>query len=265
MHLQAMISTNFFSFDWQERTHLNHQRFAGIEKIIEPLSLSDFLKFYWKRKAVKITNNNNQRFKHFLDLEQLPNLLVDYPEDLIRSCDNSLPETGKRAKMLEQWHQGQTLFISRLELYMPVLAEFSQQIAKELKASTRMYAVCSHPNRQGAQIHCDRFDIFILQVEGNKKWRVQWEEDSTNPYLECVLTPGDVLYLPRGHWHCAIATNDQSLHVSLGISFKDFTEKLPQHTVQYQTKVKIKNKLKKIKTKLTKIKKLTSISLMANR
>lgn len=44
------------------------------------------------------------------------------------------------------------------------------------------------------------------------------------PYLQCVLNPGDVLYIPRGHWHYAIATGDPtdenyapSLHLTLGI------------------------------------------------
>ena len=44
------------------------------------------------------------------------------------------------------------------------------------------------------------------------------------PYLQCILNPGDLLYIPRGHWHYAIATGDPtdetyapSLHLTLGI------------------------------------------------
>ncbi|NEQ84623.1 MAG: cupin, partial [Moorea sp. SIO2I5] len=36
-------------------------------------------------------------------------------------------------------------------------------------------------------------------------------------YLKCTLTPGDVLYIPRGHWHYAVALDQPSLHLTLGI------------------------------------------------
>jgi ribosomal protein L16 Arg81 hydroxylase len=37
------------------------------------------------------------------------------------------------------------------------------------------------------------------------------------PYLDCTLSAGDFLYLPRGHWHAPIAVDEPSIHLTLGI------------------------------------------------
>ena len=37
------------------------------------------------------------------------------------------------------------------------------------------------------------------------------------PELNVVLEPGDVLYIPRGHWHYALALDRPSLHLTLGV------------------------------------------------
>lgn len=35
--------------------------------------------------------------------------------------------------------------------------------------------------------------------------------------LDCVLNKGDVLYLPRGHWHNVVLCDEMSLHLTLGM------------------------------------------------
>ena len=45
----------------------------------------------------------------------------------------------------------------------------------------------------------------------------------TDPYLECVLAPGDVLFIPRGHWHYAVAETP-SVHLTVGPASKSAAE-----------------------------------------
>jgi hypothetical protein len=74
--------------------------------------------------------------------------------------------------------------------------------------------------------------VFILQIEGSKQWYVfddtikyplpgqkstGFSAPTEQPYLSCTLHPGDVLYIPRGHWHYAIACESPSLHLTVGI------------------------------------------------
>ena len=89
---------------------------------------------------------------------------------------------------------------------------------------------------QGFAAHWDDVDVFILQLEGRKRWRVgacaddvyrlprvsseDFDEEALRrlcPHLsEIILEPGDVLYLPRGFIHSAVTEGLQnSLHLTL--------------------------------------------------
>ncbi|CAH0377227.1 unnamed protein product [Pelagomonas calceolata] len=89
---------------------------------------------------------------------------------------------------------------------------------------------------QGFAAHWDDVDVFILQLEGRKRWRVgacaddvyklprvsseDFDEEALRrlcPHLsEIVLEPGDVLYLPRGFIHSAVTEGlENSLHLTL--------------------------------------------------
>lgn len=42
------------------------------------------------------------------------------------------------------------------------------------------------------------------------------QEELSNPLIDCVLEPGDLLYMPRGAIHQAMALEDEhSLHITL--------------------------------------------------
>ncbi|WP_239655745.1 JmjC domain-containing protein, partial [Streptomyces sp. M10] len=93
------------------------------------------------------------------------------------------------------------------------------------------------PQNRGFDDHYDVHDVFVLQIEGTKRWLVHrpvhpdplrdqpWtdrrsavaEAAASEPYLDVVLAPGDVLYLPRGWLHAAQAQGAVSVHLTLGI------------------------------------------------
>lgn len=74
-------------------------------------------------------------------------------------------------------------------------------------------------------VHADEHDVVILQMEGAKRWRVFPGEAKSVPFagaaapvLEEVLRAGDLMYLPAGFPHEAVALEDEdSLHLTLGI------------------------------------------------
>jgi hypothetical protein len=74
--------------------------------------------------------------------------------------------------------------------------------------------------------------VVVVQLHGSKRWRL-WgmtreaptfrdvespEEPEGDPVADLVLSPGDVLYLPRGWWHSVTADQGtESLHLTFGM------------------------------------------------
>jgi hypothetical protein len=97
---------------------------------------------------------------------------------------------------------------------------------------------CSFKDVQAFQTHYDLHDVFAVQTEGEKTWRVyesradapvaplppgdegeKWLIASRGRLLfEAHMKPGDILYLPRGQYHDALTGAQASLHVTFGVS-----------------------------------------------
>jgi hypothetical protein len=85
---------------------------------------------------------------------------------------------------------------------------------------------------KGLSPHYDNHDTFVLQIDGQKHWKlydpidsfpvkrdasVPPSEDTLNLREEIVLQQGDALYLPRGFYHAAWTESLHSLHVTLSV------------------------------------------------
>lgn len=77
----------------------------------------------------------------------------------------------------------------------------------------------SGPNGVALTPHYDAYDVFVLQLEGEKTWEIVKSEEET---VSLTLVPGDLLYIPQGMWHSA-QTSDGfavSTHVTIGLDPK---------------------------------------------
>ncbi|CAE7587568.1 RIOX1 [Symbiodinium natans] len=83
------------------------------------------------------------------------------------------------------------------------------------------------PGSMGFKAHHDEVEVFMLQLEGAKRWRLHrcpsgplprsycWdykEEELGPPLMELTLEAGDLLYLPRGTVHKGIAVEGRPSH-----------------------------------------------------
>ena len=96
---------------------------------------------------------------------------------------------------------------------------------------------------QGFAVHHDTHDVFVLQVAGEKHWRVydpllelplkhqRWSTSLGEPgpaVLELTLRAGDTLYLPRGWLHDALTSETDSLHVTVGVNVPHVGRRVPR-------------------------------------
>jgi hypothetical protein len=140
-------------------------------------------------------------------------------------------------QVLSLYAEGATLVLQGLHRLWPPLIDFAGRLAGELGCPVQANAYITPPGNRGFDAHYDTHDVFVLQVDGRKRWRIHppvlvdplerqpWgglaEEvgatASGEPALDTVLAPGDALYLPRGWLHSAEALGERSIHVTLGL------------------------------------------------
>lgn len=97
---------------------------------------------------------------------------------------------------------------------------------------------CSFQGVQAFGTHFDFHDVVVIQTEGTKVWNLyenraenpdealpedadtrRWFEQTRGPLMtQVTMQAGDILYLPRGWYHDALATDGPSLHVTFSIT-----------------------------------------------
>ncbi|WP_319463990.1 cupin domain-containing protein [Micromonospora sp. RTP1Z1] len=140
-------------------------------------------------------------------------------------------------KVLELYAAGATLVLQGLHRIWPALVDFALDLGTALRQPLQVNAYLTPAGSQGFATHYDTHDVFVLQVDGHKHWRIHppvlpdplekqpWggradEVSATaegTAALDVVLEPGDALYLPRGWLHSAQAQESGSLHLTVGI------------------------------------------------
>ncbi len=217
----------------------------SLANLLEPYNLKEFLDRNWTTKAVSIPSEGNKNFAHLFSWEKLNYILnfheLKYPDIRLAVAGKVLDES-ENANLMKLCQSGATLIINEAHKLIPEIAHFAAELKSDLGYPNQVNAYCSWPEKQGFFSHYDTHEVFILQVDGIKQWYVfedtikyplkeqkssSFPPPETAAYLSCTLHPGDVLYIPRGHWHYAVACEEPSLHLTLGIHCKtgiDFLE-----------------------------------------
>ncbi|WP_084108182.1 cupin domain-containing protein [Knoellia aerolata] len=140
-------------------------------------------------------------------------------------------------RVLRELATGATLVLQALHRTWSPVQQFSADLANDLGHPVQVNAYVTPPQSQGFSDHYDVHDVFVLQVTGEKRWRIRppvleaplrdqpWEQRrdevaraaETEPLIEATLSPGDCLYLPRGWLHSATALGGTSIHLTVGV------------------------------------------------
>ncbi|KQM59376.1 cupin domain-containing protein [Agreia sp. Leaf210] len=141
-------------------------------------------------------------------------------------------------KVLTEFAAGATIVLQGLHRTWPPIIDFTTRLLADLGHPVQVNAYVTPASSRGFDPHYDVHDVFVLQIAGEKRWRIHspvhpdpladqpWSQhakavadEATNaPVIDEVLQPGDVLYLPRGWIHSAEALGDTSVHLTIGMS-----------------------------------------------
>lgn len=135
-------------------------------------------------------------------------------------------------------NRGASLVANEVQSLHVPSGDMATALSRAFSAQVGVNVYCSFENIQAFGPHYDVHDVFAVQTEGTKVWRIyeqqldapvdlppsgpetlRWLEETRGRRVsEIVMNPGDVLYLPRGRFHDALATQGASLHVTFSVT-----------------------------------------------
>jgi bifunctional lysine-specific demethylase and histidyl-hydroxylase NO66 len=152
-----------------------------------------------------------------------------------------LADLADAGKVYDHFHAGATIVLQGLHRWWPPLTAFCRDLELFLTHPVQVNAYLTPPASRGLGVHHDTHDVFVLQVHGRKLWQV-WdaavpfplphqrklppgaEAPAGPPLVDAELAPGDCLYVPRGFRHAARTAQTASLHLTVGISTRNWNE-----------------------------------------
>ena len=219
--------------------------------LIDPISPEAFSRNYWESAHLVINRNSEPYFENILNEGDINTFLgrkdLYYPfvrlvkngEEIQKSTylKNSVI-TGidviDTDKVFSLYNSGSTIIIQKAQLSIEKIAKFCEQLEHELNFSLSANLYITPKNSKGFNPHYDTHDVFILQISGKKYWHLYNSAitlplshqplskiDSEN-YLDVdadskiELSPGDLIYIPRGCVHNAFTKDSDSVHITLG-------------------------------------------------
>ncbi|WIT10784.1 cupin domain-containing protein [Paucibacter sediminis] len=131
---------------------------------------------------------------------------------------------GPVAKLPPYSKPGWTLLVQGLDLHLQNAHELLSQFRFVPEARLDDLMISYASDGGGVGPHFDSYDVFLIQVHGQRRWRIGRQGVATTgalragvpvklladfePEQEFVLEPGDMLYLPPGWAHDGIAIGE---------------------------------------------------------
>ncbi len=146
------------------------------------------------------------------------------------------PESDKVRSFLKR---GATLVANDIDHLSAGLTAFSETMEQALGGKVQGNLYLSSRRRQGFPAHYDTHDVFAVHLEGTKTWHV-YEGRGVDPIahplfktlprehheqakgaklMDVHMEPGDLLYLPRGQYHDALADEGGAAHIAFGVTY----------------------------------------------
>ncbi|WFU53621.1 cupin domain-containing protein [Bradyrhizobium pachyrhizi] len=121
---------------------------------------------------------------------------------------------------------GATLKLNDLSDWNRDVRRLVREIEDCFDVAATSYAFLTPDNNRGMLPHRDAAHVFAFQIEGIKEWRIYANNhdapshagldiNDIRPMEVIGLEPGDVLYLPHGLPHDAMARNGRSFHLTV--------------------------------------------------
>lgn len=223
-----------------------------LDYVIGPTDRDDFFANYHEAKALIVRRDEPNRYKDLLSIARIDEILASVDldgsqVDMARAeppvhRDQFLFDGGgaDRGAISDLYRDGATLILPQLHQLDGKLKDFCRSLEQVLSCHVQTNIYLTPPNSQGFRTHYDDHDVFVLQIEGEKHWRL-YNTPIENPYRgegfqsgaheigdpveSFVLKAGECAYVPRGLVHDASTAGEgDSLHITCGLIVKTWAD-----------------------------------------
>jgi ribosomal protein L16 Arg81 hydroxylase len=216
-----------------------------LSALLAPLPEEEFLSRYWQKEHL-FCRGAAERFSGLLSWTALNRILAHHwretyrfrlahqGRDLDPACyvDSGGSTPRVRAKdVTDHLRRGATLSFAAIDELHEPLTRLAESCESFFRGDTKINVYAAWRALHGLDLHRDDQEIFILQLEGRKRWLMygfsvdgvdhdQLRSGSVPPPgagFDEILHPGDLLYIPRGCYHLAVPMNEPALHLTVSI------------------------------------------------
>ena len=225
---------------------------AALARCLDPVDAEAFLAEHWEQRPLVVPRDEPGRFDDLLseaDVERLVcSTAIRYPGFRLVREGSQIPVgaytsevswrppftgTADVPRVVAEWEAGATIVLQALHVNWHPLAVFCRLLEDALGRGVQANSYSTPSGSQGFDVHHDTHDVLVLQVAGEKRWKLydpllelplkhqRYSSslgDSGAPTDDFVLRAGDTLYLPRGWLHEAETSATDSLHLTIGIA-----------------------------------------------
>ncbi|EGC36270.1 hypothetical protein DICPUDRAFT_32138 [Dictyostelium purpureum] len=211
--------------------------------LITPIIIEDFYNEYFGLKHLHIKRSENV-YKNFFTKDSLDKMLRNNYMKFTENVDVTnyvneeritLNPEGRAYPSLvwKHYKEGCSVRLLNPQTFNSNVWKLCSILQGHFKCGVGANIYLTPAGAQGFAPHYDDVDVFILQLEGKKEWRLYHPKDQTEvlpkkssenfaqdeigePYFTCTLEAGDLLYFPRGVIHQAVSPPDvHSLHITV--------------------------------------------------
>ena len=222
-----------------------------LEWLIQPITAARFFDEYWERCPLTLRRDCPGYYDALLSLDEIDRVLTTldlrYPNVILKNASRDIaPEEYTTAggaldvaRLYQLFMEGSTVNLAYMDTMIPALTELCRGLESAFSHPFQANIYLTPPGNQGAKVHYDTHDVFVLQVAGSKRWKTYGApielplrnqhfdpaiQRNGEPELQFELSAGDAVYIPRGHLHEATATSSVSLHITVGILAYTWTD-----------------------------------------
>lgn len=225
----------------------------SLDWILAPLGADEFLGRYLENECLHLARQDPTYYSDLFSFADVDRSLFlaressDQSVTVIPPPGSDRPRARFRAKELRlgdlynTFHRGDTIRLTGLQCFWPAVGHLTSAVQEALDAKINVNFYLTRTGSQGFPVHFDTHDVLILQVGGSKDWSVYEPtlplpigsleyprhlgtafdtcppEDQLRLRQTVRLRTGDLLYMPRGFPHKAVASDEPSLHLTLGL------------------------------------------------